>query len=534
MLMCLSPICLAAPVVLAQGAAKTQPNSEVVCAAAPTPVGAAADGLAAALQDHRTGKFDEAIGTYNGVIAGGDPAAAPYAYAGLARAYLKQHKISEAYDAASKANALTPNAAPAIVALGEVYFRQGRLVDAERAFRAPCIADARAYLGLSRIYLIVSNFKSARSALHAAQTLDPSDPDIRSAWAAAPVAGDRRIYLPAETGQPKGKEEDSKSQSVVLSEEKDASNGPCRVVTKATGTEVKFDPVGSQYPSFLSGYGLPVKLNGTSANLQMDTGASGIVVERKMAKKAGIKLAGREELQGIGDKGPAGSSVGLVDSIKIGDLEFKSCYVDIVDQKSGLEDDGLIGADVFEDFLVELNFPDVKFKLSPLPPLPDQPTAQASLQSGGSGAAYLRDRYTPPAMKSYTPVLRFGHSLVIPTSVNGTPAKLFLIDTGAFADTISPAAAKEVTRIVREDNLTVKGLSGEVSKVFSADSVSLTFSHLQTVRQRLVTFDLTNLSDMYSTEISGILGFATLRLIDIKIDYRDALVDFEYDPHRFH
>jgi len=28
------------------------------------------------------------------------------------------------------------------------------------------------------------------------------------------------------------------------------------------------------------------------------------------------------------------------------------------------------------------------------------------------------------------------------------------------------------------------------------------------------------------------LGFAMLRLLDIKIDYRDGLVEFTYDPNR--
>lgn len=31
-------------------------------------------------------------------------------------------------------------------------------------------------------------------------------------------------------------------------------------------------------------------------------------------------------------------------------------------------------------------------------------------------------------------------------------------------------------------------------------------------------------------EVSGILGFETLYMLQIKIDYRDGLVDFVYDP----
>jgi hypothetical protein len=35
------------------------------------------------------------------------------------------------------------------------------------------------------------------------------------------------------------------------------------------------------------------------------------------------------------------------------------------------------------------------------------------------------------------------------------------------------------------------------------------------------------MSEGEGTEISGFLGFVALRWLDIKIDYRDALVDFQ-------
>ncbi len=41
------------------------------------------------------------------------------------------------------------------------------------------------------------------------------------------------------------------------------------------------------------------------------------------------------------------------------------------------------------------------------------------------------------------------------------------------------------------------------------------------------------ISDHAGTEISGTLGFTPLRLLDIKIDYRDGLVDFGYDAKRW-
>jgi hypothetical protein len=49
----------------------------------------------------------------------------------------------------------------------------------------------------------------------------------------------------------------------------------------------------------------------------------------------------------------------------------------------------------------------------------------------------------------------------------------------------------------------------------------------------MTSFDTKKFSDRIGTEVSGFLGFTTLRVLDIKIDYRDALVDFQYDGKRF-
>jgi hypothetical protein len=50
----------------------------------------------------------------------------------------------------------------------------------------------------------------------------------------------------------------------------------------------------------------------------------------------------------------------------------------------------------------------------------------------------------------------------------------------------------------------------------------------------MVRFDLTNVSNAASTEISGVLGFAMLVMLEMKIDYRDGLLDFTYAGVRFH
>jgi hypothetical protein len=135
-------------------------------------------------------------------------------------------------------------------------------------------------------------------------------------------------------------------------------------------------------------------------------------------------------------------------------------------------------------------------------------------------------------MKSYTQVYRFSHFLLVPTAVGNVPGKLFLLDTGAFDNHITPAAAREVTHVHADSDTTVKGLSGSVNKVYRADKAILQFGHLRRENQDLVAFDLSNISEHTGTEISGTLGFTLLWLLDIKIDYRDGLVDFDYHAKR--
>jgi len=53
--------------------------------------------------------------------------------------------------------------------------------------------------------------------------------------------------------------------------------------------------------------------------------------------------------------------------VKIGALEFRECKVTVVDKGSVLGEDGLIGADVFQDFLIDLGFPNKKLRLESLP-----------------------------------------------------------------------------------------------------------------------------------------------------------------------
>jgi len=97
-------------------------------AAVPTSPRAAA--FAKAQQLYRTGKLAEAENDYKALIER-DPQSA-LAYVGLVRVYLKQKRLSDASTVAAKALELAPPLSAVHVAMGEVYFRQAKMDEAER------------------------------------------------------------------------------------------------------------------------------------------------------------------------------------------------------------------------------------------------------------------------------------------------------------------------------------------------------------------------------------------------------------------
>ncbi len=139
--------------------------------------------LGDALRHYRRGRFDDAAAKY-GAILKQYPNFAE-AYAGVARCYLKQEKIQEAYESAAKAVKTAPDSQAAHVALGEVYFRQGKMHDAEDEFLKvvnSVAPEARAYLGLARVSSAISMHARARQMLEKAYALDPDDPEILWRW----------------------------------------------------------------------------------------------------------------------------------------------------------------------------------------------------------------------------------------------------------------------------------------------------------------------------------------------------------------
>jgi predicted aspartyl protease/Tfp pilus assembly protein PilF len=530
----LAVVCLAPSVLPGQNPAPAASSSSTAQNAAPSEL-RTGPSLQDALYLYRTGRLDESIKEYAQLESG--PQAA-LAFAGVTRAYLAKKDPVDAYASAAKAIQIDPSSADAKTAQGESLFRQGKLGEAEVQFVGVINTganNARSYWGLARVSQAISYYAQQKKLIDRAHQLDPADPDITRDWIATLPLLEQQKYLKDYPAQPTNDDAETRhamQQTLDFMEQNPTMKGhECRMTSAVHSNEVDLSLI--MYDrNIIDGFGVPIQVNGVATKLQLDTGADDIMITRKTAEKAGVKKIFDAKFSGTGDKKPTGGYIGHADVLQIGNMEFHDCDVEVVDRGSVAET-GLLGPQVFGDFLVELDLADQKMRLTDLPARPDEKPHAPSLGFDPEETPRFENRYIAPEMKDYTAIFRFGHMLLMPTRVNGLPPKLFLIDTGAFGNTISPEAAREVTSVVSTDDYEVKGMSAEVKKVYVAGELTLQFAHLSQKHRDIASFDDKHMSDDVGTEISGTLGFPMLRMLDMKIDYRDGLVSMTFDPAKF-
>jgi tetratricopeptide (TPR) repeat protein len=527
-----------------------QQSATANAASDPTPM------LSDALSLYRKGSFDQALAKYNDVLKA-DPQSGE-AYAGIIRCYLKQEKVREADDTLQKGLQSNPASADLKVAEGELLFRQGEIPEAGKLFdfvvaTPPDPAhpntppNARAYLGAARVSAANAMYAREHILLNRAHNLDSSDPDIRKLWIESLTPDDRIQPLEEYLAHPNTDDDATRrglrARLDFLKAARSAQASRCRPVSDVTATKTTLIPISLSNGTW-QGSGLAVDINGKASRLLLDTGASGILITSQLANLTALKPLSDVRVGGLGDKADMTAHIAYADTVKIGEMEFRNCPLYIVDRLPPAVD-GIIGTDVFANFLIELDFPTSTLKLSQLPARPGETSTKAGLSSVEDAGAEAetksaeaaaqtppgsryQDRYIAPEMHSYVQAFRIGHNLLIPTTIDEHAQKLFLLDTGSLDNTISTAAAQEVTKIHRAPRIEVKGLNGNVKKVYVADSATLDFGHLRQTVPNMVALDMTGTSRTVGTEISGTLGMVMLRLLRVRLDYRDALADFQY------
>ena len=438
----------------------------------------------------------------------------------LGRKALLNEGIATAWKLCQRALTEAPKSAAAHEFSGEVLFRRAEFAEAEGEFKFALKLDpnfALAWWGLARIAECTSMNKTAGTYLRRAYAIDPKDPRIFRDWTMR-LQGQQHLdalekYASMFDPNRNEKELEDLRQHIQLDK---ALHGRAIMVLASAyeKAEIPLATLISEATHMLY-YGLEVSLNRTTLRLVLDTGASGILIPRWAAEKAGIVGVSGATFGGLGDNSKlSGGYRGIVERVRIGNVEFRDALISVSNQESVGAADGLIGTNVFSQFLVTLDFAAKDLRLDPLP-------------GYHVGDDQLHDRTILPEMQNFTRVYRFGHLLLIPTRVSDSREVLFVIDTGADRTLISYNIAREVSKLNRDDRMRLKGINGQVADLYQTGNLFLQFAGFRQKNLGMTAFDMWEQSRRLGTEVSGFLGLPVLNLFTLTIDYRDGFVKFD-------
>ena len=444
----------------------------------------------------------------------------------LGRRALLKEGVSLAWKFSQRALAEAPESAAAHEFTGEVLFRRGEFAQADSEFLRATDLDgnlAQAWWGLARIARCRSLRKTASQYLRRAHELDPQDRRIFRDWAME-LRGQPHLDAIEKYGSMIDPDHDADElralrQYVQLRKALRGRN----IMTLDSSYEKTEMPLAKlvNHESHVRAYGLEIVVNGNKMRLLLDTGANGILIKRRVAEAAGVAKLSDTTLRGIGNntKLPVGYQ-GIAERVRIGNVEFRDALIRVVDQDTPTTEDGLIGTNVFSDFLVTLDFAAGKLRLDPLPEY-------------SPGDHEQQDGVVPREMRNFVRVFQFGHMLLLPTRVSNSRERLFIIDTGSARTLISYDAAAEAGKISPDDRLHLDGINGRVTDVYQTGNLFLEFAGFRQKSVGMTAFDMWEQSRNLGTEVSGLLGLPLLDLFTLTIDYRDGLVNFDYqEPSR--
>lgn len=448
---------------------------------------------------------------------------------GLVRALIGQNKVQQAQKEAAEVFAANPSSGVAEVAAGEAALRAADFKSAQEhavhaLVLAPC--EGRAFDLSGSMHALFAYFASAARLFDMAHRLRPEDELIRRDWIEFQPRAQRTQELEAYlSGSPSLSATSAREYRIEADHLKAYRPGECRVTPATQSVTVPFVPIYGEGMRPVA-YGLDAVFNGKKRHMQIDTGASGIMLTASAARALHLTPEYRTTTGGIGDEGDASSYLTHVASIRIGSIEISNCMVEVV-EKLRLDADGLIGLDVFQRWLATLDYPNTRLQLAPLPP---RPGGSSTVSSADDDEETLWDATVPKGMEAWLHTVRIGHEVLLPSAINNGTTHMMMMDTGASQTSLSLTFARESGKPRLDDDLKISGIAGSVDRAYWLDNVTLQFGRLALPPRSLPAFDLTSTSHDTGVEVSGLVGLETLSRLTITIDYRDNLVDLKYDP----
>jgi hypothetical protein len=464
----------------------------------------------------------------------------PDSVSGLFHALLRQQKLTDAAALVKTSLAAQPASAAFLTLRGELEFRQGEPWTAEQTALAAYKADPcnpRTRLLYARVAQTESRDATAKQQFGLAHQFDPEDPEIRLAWIEIQPLSERSSGLEAFLAGPTGEDAPTVAFLHAAADRwKKLATEPvhaCKLTAGAAPAEVDFIRLAG-YAGHTRAVGIELAVNSANARLEFAGGEGGLTVYKPLAERAGLKRITENEPPAFPGAKP--SYIAVADKLKLGNLEFHDCALKVIDAASPTDDgNGTIGFDVFADFLETVDYPMRKLQLATLPPAPQDVAYVPSLHTDvsedtGAAATHLVDRFIAPDMKDWSQIYRSGRDLFLPTAINEKLVKLFLLSISSPETNVTPDIAKELSKTYEKE---VGGWgSSPTTKVTYANELTFNFAHFSQKIANVPTTDTSLATRISGMAIGGNIGADTYHQLILHLDYRDALVKFEFIPNR--
>jgi len=389
----------------------------------------------------------------------------------------------------------------------DVLFRQSRFDEAQRAYQSALDADlthARAHWGLGRIAALTGHTTAARDYFSEAYRLDPQDPNVVLSYADyVPNPAGRcvllRNYLALVGPNDRSRRDDVLARLEILERLED------RKLSKRVSPyrHYHFDLTGF-FPDgrFQHGVLIAVRIgDGKPLRLVLDTGAEGITVNQSRLRNLHLQTIAAASVDGFGQQRGLTARVALAELVSIGDLRLENCLLQLADREFVPGADGVVGMDIFQDFLIRLDFPRQTLDLFPFP-----------------GCTEALCGSLPSA-----PIYRLSHLILLRAATDGA-AGYFLLDTGS---SFSAVARHNSGQAPSLSNASLRGVAGELFAPLRLPPLHFAFAGVQLIDESPLALDLQQMSQAAGAEIEGIAGFSLFRRSVFVLDYRNARIQFE-------
>jgi hypothetical protein len=263
---------------------------------------------------------------------------------------------------------------------------------------------------------------------------------------------------------------------------------------------IKLDPFVAP-PSRTVGLVVKARINGgPTLRLLLDSGTQYVVLNRKAALKSGCAGGSDLELVGAGARSATLVKQLHAETLQLDELTLRGVPLVIAEINFADGIQGVLPLSVFAGFLIRLDISGQVLDLSPYPTLPADPAG---------------------AIRTFS-----NHQLLfVKGTVNETHEGYFLLDTGASYTAISRKLAR---RLDFSDLLALRvalhGATADMDAPLLSGSVRLRFGSRQLATGPVVSVDLSTSSRYHDLEISGLIGYPSLRDSVLTVSYRDGLI----------